>query len=59
MKTMESLEDFYKRKFDFILDNLKKEFGQFSIFNLKPNAGENGKVLRLRDIVQKTVKVNH
>jgi AraC-like DNA-binding protein len=45
MKTVESLEDFYKRKFDFIPDNLRKELGHFNIFKLEPFAGKNAKPL--------------
>ena len=43
MKTVESLEEFYKRKFDFIPDNLRKELGHFNIFKLEPFAGKNAK----------------
>lgn len=40
---MESLEDFYKRKFDWIPDNLKNEIGHFNLFNLELYTGENAK----------------
>ncbi|MDT7828437.1 hypothetical protein RQM65_07165 [Pricia sp. S334] len=43
MKTVESLEGFYNRKFDFIPDNLRKEIGHFNIFKLEPFAGKNAK----------------
>lgn len=41
MKKSESLEEFYKRKFDWVPDNLKKEFGHFNIFKLDPYVGKN------------------
>jgi AraC-like DNA-binding protein len=43
MNKVESLEEFYKRKFDFIPDNLRKEIGHFNIFKLEPFAGKNAK----------------
>jgi AraC-like DNA-binding protein len=43
MQTVESLEDFYKRKFDWIPDNLKNEIGHFNIFNLEPFTGKNAR----------------
>jgi AraC family transcriptional regulator, transcriptional activator of pobA len=33
---METLEDFYKRKFDWIPDSLKSEIGHFNVFNHEP-----------------------
>lgn len=36
MKNVESLEDFYKRKFDWLPDNFHKEIGHFNIFRLEP-----------------------
>jgi len=36
MDKTETLEDFYKRKFDWIPDNLRKEIGHFNIFRLEP-----------------------
>ncbi len=36
MKSVESLEDFYKRKFDWLPDNFRKEIGHFNIFRLEP-----------------------
>ncbi len=33
---MESLTDFYKRKFDWIPDNVRNELGHFNIFKLEP-----------------------
>lgn len=43
METVESLEDFYKRKFDWIPDNLKNEIGHFNIFNLEPFTGKDAR----------------
>lgn len=36
MEKTESLEDFYKRKFDWIPDNLKNEIGHFNVFVHEP-----------------------
>jgi AraC family transcriptional regulator, transcriptional activator of pobA len=38
MDKMESLEAFYKRKFDFMPDELKNEIGHFNVFRLEPYA---------------------
>jgi AraC family transcriptional regulator, transcriptional activator of pobA len=42
MEKIESLEEFYKRKFDWIPENLRNEIGHFNIFNHEPI--ESGKV---------------
>jgi AraC family transcriptional activator of pobA len=36
MDKMETLQEFYKRKFDWIPDNLKNEIGHFNLFRLEP-----------------------
>jgi AraC-like DNA-binding protein len=36
MSKAESLEEFYKRKFDWIPDNLRHEIGHFNLFRLEP-----------------------
>ena len=36
MKDSDSLEDFYRRKFDMMPDNFRKEIGHFNIFRLEP-----------------------
>lgn len=36
MKPLESLEDFYRRKFEWVPDNLRQEIGHFNIFRLEP-----------------------
>ncbi len=40
---METIEEFYKRKFDWIPDNLRKDIGHFNIFKLDPFIGKNAK----------------
>lgn len=36
MEKIESIEDFYKRKFDWMPGNLKNELGHFNLFRLEP-----------------------
>jgi AraC family transcriptional regulator, transcriptional activator of pobA len=36
MNKIESLEDFYKRKFDWMPDNIRNEIGHFNLFRLEP-----------------------
>lgn len=36
MNNMESIEEFYKRKFDWIPDNIKNEIGHFNVFQHEP-----------------------
>ena len=36
MDKTETLEDFYKRKFDWMPENLRKEMGHFNLFRLEP-----------------------
>jgi len=43
MNKVESLQDFYKRKFDWMPDNLKNEIGHFNVFNLDPFVGSNAR----------------
>ena len=40
MEKMDTLEELYKRKFDWIPDNLRKEIGHFNVFPLDPFVGE-------------------
>jgi AraC-like DNA-binding protein len=40
MNKVETIEDFYKRKFDWIPDNLKNEIGHFNVFSLEPFIGD-------------------
>lgn len=39
MKKAETIEDFYKNKYDWIPEQLKQEIGHFNVFNLKPYVG--------------------
>lgn len=39
MDKIETIEEFYKRKFDWIPDNLKNEIGHFNVFRLEPFVG--------------------
>lgn len=43
MDKIESLEDFYKRKFDWMPDNIRQEIGHFNVFALEPFVGEKAK----------------
>ena len=40
MKKVETIEDFYKRKFDWMPENLKNEIGHFNVFSLEPFVGD-------------------
>ena len=40
MDKIETLEEFYKRKFDWIPDNLKNEIGHFNVFRLNLLSGD-------------------
>jgi AraC family transcriptional regulator, transcriptional activator of pobA len=40
MEKIESIEEFYKRKFGWLPDNLRNEIGHFNIFKLEPLAGD-------------------
>lgn len=40
MSSVESIEDFYKRKFNWIPDNIKKDIGHFNVFKLEPPVGD-------------------
>jgi AraC-like DNA-binding protein len=40
MDKIETIEEFYKRKFDWIPDNLKNEIGHFNVFSLEPFVGD-------------------
>jgi hypothetical protein len=43
MEKIESLEEFYKRKFNWLPENLRNEIGHFNILRIEPLIGENGK----------------
>jgi AraC family transcriptional regulator, transcriptional activator of pobA len=40
MEKIETIEEFYKRKFDWMPDNLKNEIGHFNVFRLEPFVGD-------------------
>ncbi|MCX6255065.1 MAG: helix-turn-helix transcriptional regulator [Bacteroidia bacterium] len=40
MDKIETIEEFYKRKFDWMPENLKNEIGHFNVFNLEPFVGD-------------------
>jgi hypothetical protein len=40
MDKIETIEEFYKRKFDWMPDNLKNEIGHFNVFRLEPFVGD-------------------
>jgi len=41
MSTVESLSDFYQKKFSFLPDNLQKDVGHFNVFRLEDCVGDN------------------
>jgi hypothetical protein len=41
MSKVESVEEFYKRKFDWMPDNIRNEIGHFNVFKLEPFVGSN------------------
>ncbi|MFN7115381.1 MAG: helix-turn-helix domain-containing protein [Saprospiraceae bacterium] len=43
MEKVESIEEFYKRKFGWLPDNIKNEIGHFNVFPLHPFVGERAK----------------
>lgn len=43
MEKVETIEDFYKRKFDWMPDNIRNEIGHFNVFRLEPFVGERAK----------------
>ena len=43
MNKVEALEEFYKRKFDWMPDNLRNEMGHFNVFKLDPFVGSNAR----------------
>jgi AraC-like DNA-binding protein len=43
MAKVETIEQFYKRKFDWVPDNLRREIGHFNVFRLDPYVGANAK----------------
>ena len=43
MEMIEKLEDFYKRKFDWMPENIRQEIGHFNVFHLDPFVGDQAK----------------
>jgi AraC-like DNA-binding protein len=43
MEKIETIEEFYKRKFDWMPDNIKDEIGHFNVFRLEPFVGDRAK----------------
>ncbi len=41
MRKVETIEEFYKRKFDWMPDNIRNEIGHFNVFKLDPFVGRN------------------
>jgi AraC family transcriptional activator of pobA len=45
MEKLETIEDFYNNKFDWMPDNLRNEMGHFNVFKLDPYVGINAKLV--------------
>jgi len=43
MRKVETIEEFYKRKFEGVPDNIRSEIGHFNVFKLDPFVGSNAK----------------
>jgi AraC family transcriptional regulator, transcriptional activator of pobA len=43
MEKVETIEEFYKRKFDWMPDNIRNEIGHFNVFKLESFVGSNAK----------------
>jgi len=43
MRQIETIEEFYKQKFEAVPDNLRSEIGHFNVFKLDPFVGSNAK----------------
>ena len=43
MRKVETIEEFYKRKFEEVPDNIRNEIGHFNVFKLDPFVGSNAK----------------
>ena len=43
MGKVETIEEFYKRKFDWMPDNIRNEIGHFNVFKLEPFVGSNAR----------------
>ena len=45
MDKIETIEEFYKRKFDWMPDNIRNEIGHFNVFRLEPLVGDKAQPL--------------
>ena len=43
MRKVETIEEFYKRKFEGVPENIRSEIGHFNVFKLDPFVGSNGR----------------
>lgn len=43
MNQVETIEEFYKRKFNWVPEDIRKEIGHFNVFKLDPYVGKNAK----------------
>lgn len=43
MNSLESIEEFYKRKLNWVPDSVRQEIGHFNVFRLEPFVGKNAK----------------
>lgn len=43
MRKVETIEEFYKRKFEGVPENIRSEIGHFNVFKLDPFVGNNAK----------------
>jgi AraC family transcriptional regulator, transcriptional activator of pobA len=43
MEKIETIEEFYKRKFDLMPDNIRNEIGHFNVFRSEPFVGNKAK----------------
>ena len=61
MNNIESLEDLYKRKFDWIPDSIRREIGHFNVFRLEPFVGKKARPVpyKRRDYYKIMLVVGH
>ena len=61
MNDIETLEELYKRKFDWIPNSIRKEFGHFNVFRLEPFVGEKAKPVpyKRRDYYKIMLVIGH
>jgi len=61
MDKVESIEEFYKRKFDWMPDNIRNEIGHFNVFKLDPFVGNRAKPVpyKKRDFFKITLVIGN